>query len=87
LVSGSAGTGTGDASGGGAGGIRLNVGGEFSVGGAFNGKPEVCDGVDNNGNGIVDDVDANSDGVCDCLNIATIGRSGLWGTGNLVLPW
>ena len=45
------------------------------------GSPEVCDGVDNDGNGIVDDVDVGKDGVCDCLNIATVGEIGPWGMG------
>jgi hypothetical protein len=43
--------------------------------------PEVCDGIDNDDNGIVDDVDAQHDGVCDCLNIATIGEIGPWSNG------
>ena len=30
-------------------------------------EPETCDGIDNDGNGIVDDVDVGHDGVCDCL--------------------
>jgi hypothetical protein len=42
---------------------------------------EVCDGVDNDDNGIIDDVDVNSDGVCDCLNVATIGEIGPWSNG------
>jgi hypothetical protein len=45
------------------------------------GTPEVCDGVDNDHNGIIDDVDAGHDGVCDCLNIGTIGRIGPWSNG------
>ncbi len=32
-----------------------------------NPSPEVCDGIDNDGNGIIDDVDVGHDGVCDCL--------------------
>ncbi len=35
---------------------------------------EVCDGIDNDDNGIVDDRDVQQDGVCDCLAIATLGR-------------
>jgi hypothetical protein len=45
---------------------------------------EVCDGIDNDGNGIIDDVDVQGDGVCDCLNIATIGQIGPWGDGSSV---
>lgn len=49
---------------------------------------EVCDGVDNDGNGIVDDVDVGRDGICDCLNIGTIGRIGPWSTGgNIFKTW
>jgi hypothetical protein len=51
-------------------------------------SPEVCDGVDNDGNGIIDDVDAQHDGVCDCLNIATIGEIGPWSDGgNVFKTW
>jgi hypothetical protein len=42
---------------------------------------EICDGIDNDNNGIIDDVDVGGDGFCDCLNIATLGRLGLWSTG------
>lgn len=45
------------------------------------GTLEVCDGEDNDHNGIVDDVDAGHDGVCDCLNIATVGHIGPWSNG------
>lgn len=53
-----------------------------------NATPEVCDGVDNDMNGIADDVDAEQDGVCDCLNIATIGAIGPWSNGgNVFKTW
>jgi hypothetical protein len=49
---------------------------------------EVCDGKDNDRDGIVDDVDAEKDGVCDCLNIATIGAIGPWSNGgNVFKTW
>jgi hypothetical protein len=68
----------------GAGGLVFGVGGSGAGGGTTdpgNGTPEVCDGIDNNANGIIDDVDAGGDGVCDCLNIATIGEIGPWSNG------
>jgi hypothetical protein len=49
--------------------------------------PEVCDGKDNDCDGIVDNVDANKDGVCDCLSIATVGAVGTWGKGNVFASW
>jgi hypothetical protein len=55
----------------------LGVGG----GGIAPSGETTCDGIDDDGNGIIDDVDVGGDGVCDCLNIATIGRLGLWSTG------
>lgn len=49
---------------------------------------EVCDGIDNDGNGIADDVDVGGDGVCDCLNIATLGQIGPWSDGgNIFETW
>jgi hypothetical protein len=44
---------------------------------------EVCDRKDNDGNGVVDDADVEGDGVCDCLKIASIGRPGAYGQGDL----
>lgn len=36
----------------------------------------VCDGLDDDCNGVVDDVDVNADGVYDCLKIALLGKHG-----------
>jgi hypothetical protein len=59
-----------------------------SSGSSGNGMPETCDGVDNDGNGIIDDVDVGNDGVCDCLNIATLGQIGPWSNGgNVFASW
>jgi hypothetical protein len=48
---------------------------------------EVCDGIDNDGNGVIDDVDVAKDGVCDCLKIATLGYPGKWGEENVFESW
>jgi hypothetical protein len=66
-----------------------NAGGASANGGSGgNGTPELCDGVDNDANGVVDDVDAGGDGVCDCLNIGTIGTIGPWSNGgNIFETW
>lgn len=37
------------------------------------GSEMACDGIDENGNGIIDDVDKGRDGLCDCLNIGFFG--------------
>lgn len=34
---------------------------------------EICDGVDNDGDGVADDLDADRDGVCDCLRVGVFG--------------
>lgn len=55
---------------------------------ASGGGAEICDGKDNDANGIIDDVDMQGDGVCDCLNIATIGEIGPWSNGgNVFKSW
>jgi len=52
-----------------------------------NGPETVCNGIDDDGNGIIDDVDLGGDGICDCLNIATVGIPGTWGEGNVFGDW
>lgn len=37
------------------------------------GSESLCDGIDENNNGIVDDVDIGQDGLCDCLRIGFLG--------------
>lgn len=38
------------------------------------GSETECNGMDDNGNGIIDDVDVGNDGLCDCLNIGFFGE-------------
>jgi hypothetical protein len=77
----------------GSGGIILGLGGgdPNGTGGSAasgNGATEVCDGVDNDQNGVIDDVDAGGDGVCDCLDIGTLGHIGPWSNGgNIFATW
>jgi hypothetical protein len=47
----------------------------------------VCDGIDNDNNGIVDDVNKEGDGVCDCLRIATLGEAGPYYEGSIFEEW
>lgn len=74
----------GAGSGNGTGGGSATGGGSGSGGGL---TAEVCDGVDNDQNGIIDDVDVGMDGVCDCLKIATLGYAGQWGSGSVFSTW
>jgi hypothetical protein len=90
---GGTGSGSGGASSTGNGGSGIgfagNLGNAGGAGGkAGNGTPEVCDGIDNDGNDIIDDVDVGHDGICDCLNIATLGQIGPWSNGgNVFASW
>ncbi len=82
------GTGAGNGGGNGAGtggGSATGAGTGGSGGGGL--SAEVCDGVDNDQNGIIDDVDVAGDGVCDCLKIATLGYAGQWGNGSVFSSW
>ena len=92
------GNGGGSAAGGGSGasgsGGLIGIGGASGSGagagtgsGGSGGSAEVCDGVDNDNNGIIDDVDVGNDGICDCLLIATLGLKGEWGAGNIFATW
>lgn len=38
------------------------------------GTESLCDGLDENGNGIVDDVDVGGDGLCDCIRLGFFGQ-------------
>ncbi|WP_433928847.1 hypothetical protein AB3662_35570 [Sorangium cellulosum] len=72
------------------GGVAVGAGGgssSISVGSGMTGNEDRCDGLDNDGNGIIDDVDAGADGVCDCLRIATLGEPGRWGQGDIFEAW
>jgi hypothetical protein len=73
---------------GGSAGIGIDIDGSGGSGPRGDGGLEVCDGADNDGDGIIDDVDVGGDGVCDCLNIATLGQIGPWSNGgNLFTTW
>ncbi len=73
------------------GGLDLNVGQggmpDPGTGIGEGGSPEICDGIDNNDNGVIDDIDKNGDGVCDCLLIATLGVKGTSGQGDVFAAW
>lgn len=89
-TTGDGGTGSGNGGGNGSGGGTGTGGGSTTGGGAGGGgglSAEVCDGVDNDQNGIIDDVDVGMDGVCDCLKIATLGYPGQWGSGSVFSTW
>jgi hypothetical protein len=48
-------------------------GGGGAGGGGVAGTETVCDGTDNDGNGVIDDVDVGRDGLCDCIHIGFFG--------------
>ncbi len=84
----SSGMGQGGASGNGeVGGGFVGSVGSGSGSGSGGGGPEICDGIDNDNDGIVDNVDVGNDGVCDCLRIATLGLVGQWGNGDVFAQW
>ena len=70
-------------------GLNLTVGNATSTAGTppLLAQEDLCDRIDNDGNGIVDDVDVGRDGVCDCLQIGTLGVPGMWGEGDVFDAW
>jgi hypothetical protein len=50
-------------------------------------RAEVCDGIDNDNDGIIDNLDVGQDGICDCLLLATLGLPGTWGKGDVFGAW
>src|SRR6186713_712007 len=70
------------------GGLTTSAGSSNTSGTSGSDTPEVCDGVDNDDNGIIDDVDVAGDGICDCLRIGTLGTIGPWSNGgNIFRDW
>jgi len=71
--------------------LQVNTGGASGSGTGTGigegGSAEVCDGEDNDHNGVIDDIDKNNDGVCDCLLIATLGVKGTSGQGDVFAAW
>ena len=71
--------------------LIVNVGGSSGAGTGTTpgegGSAEVCDGEDNDNNGVIDDIDKDGDGVCDCLLIATLGVKGTSGQGDVFAAW
>jgi hypothetical protein len=85
--SGGAAAGGSTASTGAGGSIVVGSGGASGGSGPGAGQEDTCDGIDNDGNGIIDDVDVGKDGICDCLRIGTLGQPGTWGDGNVFAAW
>lgn len=91
-ANGSGANGAGSASSGGTLNLNTGEGGAGNDGNgtgarAGNGMPEICDGIDNDDDGIIDNVDKNGDGICDCLLIATLGVKGTSGKGDVFASW
>lgn len=87
--SGAGGNGAGSGAGG-SGGLNLGGsggGGAGDGGVVVTGNEDICDGIDNDNNGIIDDVDKGKDGICDCLRIATLGEPGTVGQPNVFDAW
>lgn len=72
---------------GGVGGAGGDVGGASGVGAGGIGDETMCNGIDDDNDGVIDDVDVGMDGVCDCLTVATIGAPGGAGQGNVFNSW
>ncbi len=74
------------ASGSGGSPVLIDTGGSTGTG-ISSETPELCNGIDDDGNGVVDDLDAAGDGICDCLRIATLGIPGVHGSGDVFAAW
>lgn len=61
--------------------------GNGNGGGKGDGGAEVCDGIDNDGDGRIDNIDRGNDGICDCLLIATLGVKGTVGDSDVFKTW
>lgn len=64
-----------------------NGNGNGNGSGNGDGGAEVCDGIDNDGDGFIDNIDRGNDGICDCLLIATLGVKGTVGASDVFNTW
>jgi hypothetical protein len=85
-ATGGSGGSSGSGASGGSGGLAVGGAGNGD-GGVSTGNEILCDGLDNDQNGVIDDVDKGKDGICDCLKIATLGVKGKWGQGDVFANW